>query len=96
MRIWLDDNRPAPDGWAWARSYEDAIELFDRYGEEITDVSLDHDLCPAHSRGDYSDRRTGYDVLEALLSLGLRPAITLHTMSAAGMQRMLDLLDSIE
>jgi hypothetical protein len=96
MRIWVDDIRPAPEGWAWARSYEEAVDMLDRYGADITEISLDHDLCPAHSNGDYSDGRTGYDVLEALLNLGLRPRIWLHTMSAAGMQRMLDLVDSMD
>jgi hypothetical protein len=96
MKMWVDDLRPAPAGWAHARSYDEALLLLDRYGADITDVSLDHDLEPAHSDGDYTDGRTGYDVLEALLDRGLRPSIEFHTMNAAGMQRMQDLLESYE
>ena len=96
MKIWVDDVRPAPSGWLRARSYDDAVELIDRYSKDITEISLDHDLCAAHNDGDFSDRRTGYDVLEALLEAGLRPAITFHTMNPAGLQRMMDLLDAYE
>ena len=66
------------------------------HGAEITDVSLDHDLCDAHSDGDFSDGQTGYDVLQFLLESGLAPHIEFHTMSAAGLQRMTDLLESFE
>lgn len=33
MKLWLDDVRPAPDGWLWAKSVNEAIgliELFER------------------------------------------------------------------
>jgi len=96
LKLWLDDKRPAPPGWALAQSYQDAIDLIREHGPEITEVSLDHDLCDAHSDGDFSDGETGCDVLEFLLDSGLKPRIEFHTMSAAGLQRMTDLLDSFE
>ena len=96
MKLWLDDKRPAPPGWVLAQSYEDAIHLIREHGPEITDVSLDHDLCQAHSYGDFSDGETGCDVLAFPLESGLKPRIEFHTMSAAGLQRMTDLLESFE
>ena len=96
LKLWLDDKRPAPPGWVLAQSYDDAIDLIRDRGPEITDVSLDHDLCDAHSDGDFSDGETGCDVLQFLLESGLTPRIEFHTMSAAGLQRMTDLLDSFE
>lgn len=96
MKIWVDDRRPAPAGWALARNYEEAILLFDRYGTDITDVSLDYDLSDAHYEGDVSDCRTGYDVLAVLLDFGLRPSIEFHTTNPGGLQRMMDLLDSYD
>jgi hypothetical protein len=96
LKLWLDDMRPAPPGWTLARTYEEAIEILRERGPEITDVSLDHDLCPAHSDGDFSDGRTGCDVLEFLLESRLKPRIEFHTMSAAGLQRMTDLLEAFE
>lgn len=41
-RLWIDDLRPAPDGWEWAKSSQDALILLGE--EEYQAVSLDHDL----------------------------------------------------
>lgn len=44
MRLWLDDIRPAPKGWVWVKDarhfMSDLLLMF----EDITEVSLDHDL----------------------------------------------------
>ncbi len=42
MKLWLDDVRPAPDGWKHARTVEEAkaFLLF----ETVEEASLDHDL----------------------------------------------------
>lgn len=42
MKLWLDDVRPAPDGWTWVKTVDAAIEAF-RTGE-VTEADLDHDL----------------------------------------------------
>jgi hypothetical protein len=68
LKLRLDDKRPAPPGWALAQSYEDAIDLIREHGAEIAEVSLDHDLCEAHSDGE-----TGCDVLQFLLESGSEP-----------------------
>lgn len=96
VRLWLDDQRPAPHGWVHARSYHEAVQCIAVLGEKLVEVSLDHDLCEPHSDGDYSDGLTGYDVLEYLLREGLRPVIYFHTMNPEGLQRMTDLLESSE
>jgi hypothetical protein len=93
VKLWVDDQRPAPGGWVHAWTYGDAVHCIEQYGADLAEVSLDHDLCPAHSSGDYSDRTTGYDVLEYLLRSGLRPVIHFHTMNPEGLQRMTDLLE---
>ena len=96
MRLWLDDRRPAPPGWVQAWSYEEARQIIEDRGPEIAEVSLDHDLVPAHHDGDYSDGQTGYDVLALLIEHGLRPKIQIHTMNAEGFQRLTDLLESLD
>ena len=92
-RLWVDDQRPAPRGWLHAYNYAEAVQCIRDLGPELTEISLDHDLNPAHSAGDYTDRTTGYDVLAFLLHQGLRPVIHFHTMNPEGLQRMTDLLD---
>lgn len=47
MKLWVDDLRPPPDGWTWAKTSDEAIRALsgaDETGVKITDMSLDHDL----------------------------------------------------
>ena len=54
MKIYLDDERPTPDGWHGCRWPEEVIQLLNADG--VTQLSLDHDLGDdAHG--------TGYDVV---------------------------------
>ena len=96
LKLWVDDQRPAPHGWVHARTYAEAIRCIREFGPQLIEVSLDHDLNPAHTSGDYTDCTTGYDVLVYLLRHGLRPTIHFHTMNPEGLQRMTDLLESGE
>ena len=93
MRVWLDDERTAPEGWVHARTPEEAIELL--RGGEVEELSLDHDLGLAVGERE----RTGYDVLlwlEAEVAAGRAqpPAVmTLHSVGAV--KRMEQAIDSI-
>ena len=42
MKLWLDDIRPAPEGWTWAKNIKQAINLLQR--NKVEEASLDHDL----------------------------------------------------
>ena len=47
MRLWVDDERTAPDGWVWAKTSDKAIVALSNADESavnVTDMSLDHDL----------------------------------------------------
>ena len=84
MRVYLDDLRPAPDGWVRVFWPDEAIALL-KIGE-VTHLSLDHDL------GD-DPRGTGYDVLlwieEAVAVSDFKaPEITVHSANPAARQRM--------
>ena len=43
VNLWLDDMRPAPEGWVWCKSVNAAIELM-QSDVEVEYASLDHDL----------------------------------------------------
>ena len=90
MKVFLDDERPAPGGWTPVRWPEEAIALLET--GEVDAISLDHDL------GD--DTRTGYDVLlwleEAVATRGLvPPAISIHSANAGARRRMELAVESI-
>lgn len=84
MRVYLDDKRPAPKGWARVYWPNEAITLLETC--KVTEISLDHDL------GD-DIRGTGYDVIkwieEAVALNGFKPPIIhVHSANPAGRLRM--------
>lgn len=90
--MFLDDERPAPDGWLLVRWPEEAIELLQT--AEVTHLSLDHDL------GD-DERGTGYDVIqwleEAVATRGFRPpVVTVHSANSSARGKMEAGIRSIE
>ncbi|UPW10393.1 hypothetical protein M1C59_05990 [Gordonia terrae] len=44
MKLWVDDLRIPPEGWEWAKTSAEAIDLLDARVEEVDVMSLDHDL----------------------------------------------------
>lgn len=57
MKLYIDDERPTPEGWVTAQNYWEAVELL-KTGL-VTHVSFDHDLGSAEP----NNERTGYDVI---------------------------------
>ncbi|MBZ4412973.1 hypothetical protein K8640_32635 [Myxococcus sp. XM-1-1-1] len=84
MRVYLDDERPAPEGWVAVRWPEEAIALLE--GGQVVELSLDHDL------GD-DEHGTGYDVLlwleEAVATRGfVPPRVRVHSANSSARQKM--------
>lgn len=44
MKIYVDDIRPAPEGWQQARTVTDAIRFLANFGHDVKEISLDHDI----------------------------------------------------
>ena len=84
MKVFLDDERPCPEGWTLVRWPDEAIELL-KTGE-VTEISLDHDL------GD-DERGTGYDVVlwieEQVFTRGFYPPkMSVHSANSSARQKM--------
>lgn len=47
MKLYIDDIRPAPDGWQQARTVTDAIRFLDMFGSQVDEISIDHDISYA-------------------------------------------------
>lgn len=44
-KLWIDDVRPAPEGWWWAKSSRQAKAFIVQHGlDQIDTISFDHDL----------------------------------------------------
>jgi hypothetical protein len=82
--VYLDDERPTPEGWVAVRWPEEAIALLE--GGQVVELSLDHDL------GD-DEHGTGYDVLlwleEAVATRGfVPPRVRVHSANSSARQKM--------
>jgi hypothetical protein len=91
MKVYLDDERPAPEGWTRVKTPEEAIELLK--SNRVTHLSVDHDLG-------LSDERTGYTVLlwieEQVVESGFAPPpITVHSANVGARTRMDSAVESI-
>ncbi len=91
MKIWIDDIRPAPEGYIWCKSVNeviDTISLSDEYFDlPITLVDMDHDA------GDYASDGGDYikflDYCEECWGKDLPFDIRIHSMNPVGRQNML-------
>lgn len=90
MKLWLDDIRPAPEGWTWAKNANQAIMLLQ--SAEVEAISLDHDL------GDGGGN--GYEVavfIERRASEGTEPPIwRIHSANPVGVYKMRAALESAD
>ena len=84
MKIYLDDEREAPQGWHLLKTSDEAIGIL--RGGDVTEISLDHDL------GD--DRAgTGYDVIlwierAVVEEEFIPPKIHIHTANSSARVKM--------
>ncbi len=90
MKLWLDDIRPAPDGFVLAHSVNEAIRIIEQAETDKTTIELidcDHDL------GDYySDGGDGIKLLDWLCERRTFYPIVLHTANPVGRENMLRLI----
>ena len=93
MKVYLDDERTAPDGWTHVRWPDEVVDLL-KTGK-VTELSLDHDL------GDDA-RGTGYDALlwleRAVIIDGFKPPerIVIHSANASAWKKMSQAIQAIE
>ena len=97
MKIYLDDERQAPEGWLQARWPEEVVELL-KTGK-VEAISLDHDLGECSTQ--YENPRTGYDVLiwlerQVALHSFKPPEIFIHTMNVPARKRMVAAVRNIK
>jgi len=91
IRIFHDDVRPAPEGWALARTNAEALALL--RSNEVSAISLDYDLGATPEDGPMakgsSPDGNGYALVEAMLAEGLVPPdVIIHSWNIPGARRM--------
>ncbi len=91
MKLWIDDCRPAPEGYVWCKSVNAAkywierIEYEDKYIRDcfLTLIDIDHDAGKyAQYGGDY------IRILDWLEETGRNYPIHIHSMNPVGVANM--------
>lgn len=92
MKLYVDDIRNAPDeSWSVARSVDSAISFISQFGDQITDISLDHDISHQVGLGEVSRPYPCVETFTAVArymaefySLGTEPKIVVHSSNPMG------------
>ena len=99
MKLWIDDLRPAPEGYIWVKSVKEAKEIIELYEYElqinppatieeynklaIEIIDIDHDA------GDYAHYGGDYiKLLDWLEETNRNYPIHIHSMNVVGVQNM--------
>lgn len=106
LNLWLDDERPEPEGWLRVTTGENAIAVLRQLSGLVHTLSLDHDLDDhIDTRRGYSEPGplTGYDVaawLEARAHEGdwsiVPTRILCHSMNPGGRDRIVACVRSMQ
>lgn len=90
MKLWVDDLRPAPNGYIWVKSVEAAKTAIWQYEHNIIDDNILIDLD--HDAGDYVSEGGDYikllDWLEAKNIVDTGYSFHIHSMNVVGIQNM--------
>lgn len=86
MKIWVDDVRPAPEGYEWCKTTDDAIariKHLGRCGAHIEVLDIDHDA------GDFVEFGGDYiKILDFLEEVMVSIPIRIHSMNPVGVENM--------
>jgi hypothetical protein len=89
-KLWHDDVRPAPEGWRWAQTNQEAQHILESF--DVVECSLDHDLGAPLGNifvAGHSPEGTGYDLVRWMIENNQVPAkVTIHSWSYDGARRM--------
>ena len=93
MKLWIDDVRPAPEGYYWCRSVKEAINIIIYF-----EVTVEWDMIDAHTielidvdhdAGDYAKDGGDYiKLLDWLEETGRSYPIHIHSMNPVGVENM--------
>ena len=91
LKIWVDDVRPAPEGYIWLKSVNEVKKyLADPHilcNYEISLIDLDHDA------GDYAKDGGDYiRILDYLEMVGYNGDLRIHSMNPVGVQNMRNII----
>lgn len=88
MKLWIDDLRPAPTGYEWVKTVDQAKMVID-INERLVGVSVIELIDTDHDAGDYAQYGGDYiKILDWLEETGRNYPIRIHSMNPVGVANM--------
>lgn len=100
INIWLDDIRPAPDGFIWVKTVNEVICLFLHYQNldkmkcDINIISLDNDLGEGQEEG-YKVLDEIEEIYKNNIGIFLPNEIRVHSANPVARKRMEMVIDNL-
>lgn len=95
MKLWIDDIRPAPEGYVWCKSVNEAKSMIMEVEEmsnkpRLLDCNFDFELLDVdHDLGGYAqDGGDGIKLLDWLEQTGRNYPIRIHSQNPVGVENM--------
>lgn len=89
MKLWIDDIRPAPDGWHQCYSVNEAKEFIVNNYDNLEIVDLDHDSGDYYNAGgDYIKILDWLENYEAETDKKVKFSFHIHSMNPVGRKNM--------
>ena len=93
IKLWIDDVRPAPEGYIWLKTVNDAIRYIEIYGDYL---DFDNNLVDMieiididHDAGSYAQYGGDYiKLLDWLEETGRNYPIHIHSQNVVGVENM--------
>lgn len=103
MKLYVDDIRPAPEGWQQARTVTDAIRFLAMFGSQVDEISLDHDISyavevagtqrPFPSPENFTAVAHFVNLMYYAMKEEFNPKITIHTANPVGGNELAKILE---
>lgn len=106
MKLWHDDIRKPPSDWVWARTNLEAVMHLVLHWEEITEISLDHDLGLDYIDPEVYEARPeelwvlagdskqgdGRELVKWMIAFGyVPPKVSIHSWNPQGAREMAEM-----
>ena len=94
MRLWIDDVRPAPEGYVWCKSVDEAKihccqHISPNKTLRIEEFNLDHDAGDYnYSGGDYVELLNWLEIKQNCYNWIINSAVKIHSMNVVGRENM--------
>ena len=93
MKLWIDDVRPAPEGYVWCKSVNETKQTIIKYSSILGFDMVEEDWIELidldHDAGDFAQYGGDYiRILDWLEETGRNYPIRIHSQNSVGVQNM--------